>query len=141
MKAKDRFNLTVRLSVFIFTVLLFAGCSSVPVHKTGSVLTNASSLLQGKQTPMDKFTTQDGIRYYTSFSWDDVTQPGGAHKVTWNWYKDNVLVSTVTKNVFFTQAPFLLYTSRTASSLGVGKFRIDVLIDGDVKSSVNFEIQ
>ncbi|MGA2868506.1 MAG: hypothetical protein ABSF34_05020 [Verrucomicrobiota bacterium] len=130
-----------RVSAIVLAALVFAGCSSMPLHPVGSVLTNASSILAGKQVPMDKFTTQDIIRYYTSFTWDDVTQSGGQHEVTWNWYKGDVLISTVTKNVVFHHAPFQLWTTRAAAALGVGKFRIDVLIDGDVKSSVTFEIQ
>ena len=95
----------------------------------------------GKLVPMDKFTTEDIIRFYSSFSWDDVTKPGGAHVVAWNWYKEGALVSTDTKNFKFRHAPYQLWTTRAASALGVGQYRIDVLIDGEVKSSITFEIQ
>jgi len=90
---------------------------------------------------MDKFTTEDIIGYFCWFSWDDVTRPGGMHDVTWNWYQNGTLVSTGSKHIFFAHAPYRLWSTRTASAFGPGKFRIDVLVDGEVRASTKFEIR
>ena len=90
---------------------------------------------------MDKFSLEDVVRYDAYFTWDDVTKPAGPHAVQWKWYKEGTLVSSASKTPAFNTAPFDLWTDRPAVGLGTGKFRIDVVVDGSVRSSVNFEIR
>jgi hypothetical protein len=122
-------------------MLSFAACSSVEVRPVGSVLTTKQSYLQGKRVAQETFSLADVIRYDVDLTWDDVSKSGGFHTVTWNWFKEGVLVSTDTKNLDFTHAPYGLYTMRAASALGLGKFRIDVSVDKKVDATVNFIIQ
>jgi len=134
-------NKAIALLMGVSVVLSFSACST-PIHPVGSVLTTKQSFLMGKRIPTKVFSLEDVIRYYVDFTWDDVTGPAGDHQIIWNWYKADVLVSTGTKErVYFKRAPHGIFTMRPASALGVGKFRIDVLVDGKVMSSVDFEIR
>ena len=128
--------------------LAFASCASLEnqsviaptIHLAGAVLTTAKSVTLGERTPMEKFTTKDVIQYFVDVTWDDVTKEAGMHRVSWNWYKETKLVSTDTKPFQMKIAPFNIWTRRAAYVLGTGKFRVDVLIDGVVTASANFEI-
>jgi hypothetical protein len=109
-------------------------------HVTGSVLTSAANLQQGKRVPVQAFTSQDFVNVLVDFQWDAVGQNAGSHDVQWLWYHDDKLVSKVEKNLLFKNTPYTLRSSRAAATLGVGHFKVEVLVDGTLASSSAFDI-
>jgi hypothetical protein len=129
----------VSLIIACTTLALFSGC--VTVRPSGSVLTSQSNYLRGKRVPVDVFSSEDVIRYYVSVTWDDVTKEAGNQKVTWNWYKDGQLVSTNEKYFYVKKAPFEIFTTRPASALGLGHFKVETLVGNKLMASTEFEIK
>ena len=127
------------LLIACITLALFSGC--VEIRPAGSVLTSQSTYLRGKRTPVAVFSSDEIIRYYVDVTWDDVKKEAGNQKVTWNWYKEDKLVSTNEKYFYVKKAPFEIFTTRPASALGVGHFKVETLIADKVMASTEFDIK
>ena len=110
------------------------------VRTVSCYLTSGESLVKGKRTPMTTFTSQDIIRFYAAVQWNDVTKQYGVHYVTYNWYSGTNLVSSARAVVNFSATPTELWTQRSASALGVGHYKAEILIQKQVIASKEFDI-
>jgi hypothetical protein len=105
-----------------------------------SVLTSGTYLSEGKRVPVQTFTLQDYVVSLVDFQWDDAQKNGGIHDVNWRWYHDGRLVSSSGKSVSFTSTPFTLRTRRAAATLGIGHFKVETVVDGNLAGSSEFDI-
>lgn len=110
------------------------------VHAASCCLTSGEYFTKGKRVPVAKFSTQDVIRFYASVQWDDPTKGAGIHDINYNWYSGNKLVSTFSRRCEFVRSPTDLHTTRTASDLGIGHFKVEILVDDNVIGSKEFDI-
>jgi hypothetical protein len=103
-------------------------------------LTSGEYVRQGKLVPVAAFTSQDRVRLYVAVRWDDPTKGAGIHDINYNWYSGNKLISTFYRRADFVRSPAELHTTRTASDLGVGHFKAEIVIDKKVVGSKEFDI-
>ena len=121
-------------------LLVSLGCA-VPVRAVHSYCTTQESLNRGKRAVRDSFGLEDVIRYYVDLQWDDVSKSAGRHEVEWNWYAGGRLVSSNSKVMHMNVAPFEVWTTRAASALGTGAFRVETKVDGLVVATHSFIIK
>ncbi len=137
MKANDRlWSISLLLTVFA----LIGGCASTPLRTVNSFVTNREALAYGKRTPMTTFTQEDTIRVFVDLQWDDPTKEAGYHNVKWNWYSGDQLISTGGRGFEFKHTPYELWGEKPASALGLGHFKVDVLIDNHLMATQEFTI-
>jgi hypothetical protein len=121
--------------------LSFQGCVT-GMRAVNSGVTTLPNYLSGNLVPMTTFSTSDIIRFYVSFTWDDVTQEAGSREVTWNWYKDGKLIGhRENDRAYFRSAPNTRFATQPASALGTGHFRAECLIDGQQVAFAEFDIR
>jgi hypothetical protein len=126
--------------VSLAMLLACLGCA-VQVRAVNSYCTTQESLFRGKRAVQNTFGPQDVIRYYVDLQWDDVTRQAGRHKVEWNWYSGDRLVSTNSKSLRMDVAPYEVWTTRPASALGLGVFKVETKVDGVVVAANAFTIR
>lgn len=122
-----------------------AGCVHEPytdkdLRVTESVLTSGDDVTHGDKSPVQTFSTSDLVVSQVVFEWDAVKKSAGQHNVQWNWYQGNDIVSRSEKSVEFKTTPFTLTSSRQASSLGTGHFRVETVVDGIIDATSEFDI-
>jgi hypothetical protein len=123
------------------TLMLLTSCATGPqVHVVSSFLVSSESLAKGKRTPATTFTLEDVVRFYVDIRWDDATKDLGLYHVTFKWSQDSKVLSSAIRTYRFNTTPFELWTQRAASALGVGHFRVEVLVGGEVLASKEFDI-
>jgi hypothetical protein len=110
------------------------------LHSVSCCLTSAENYLKGKRIPVSAYTPQDVVRLYVSVRWDDPTKDAGVHDINYNWYLGDKLVSTYYRRALFVRSPAELHTTRAASDLGSGHFKVEILIDKNVVGSKEFDI-
>lgn len=131
---------TVKVLALAISVLTCAGCAG-KIDVSGAILTSGASLQAGKRVEVSHFTSQDFVTQLVDFSWSNVEQSGGTHRVTWKWYKNDVLVSeTPSRYLTFSTSPFTLHTTRAAATLGNGNFSVETLVDSKVVATSHFDI-
>ena len=129
-----------RTYVLVATVLTCVGCAG-KIDVSGTTLISGASLQAGKRVEMAHFTRQDYVVQLVDFSWSSVQQDGGTHRVTWNWYKSDVLVSkTPSRYLTFSTSPYTLHTARAAATLGAGSFKVETVVDDQVVATSYFDI-
>ena len=125
-------------------VSLFYGCAMIPSvttpRVTSNVLTSGANLSSGKRIPAQTFSSQDFVVFLVDFQWDPVGQSGGSHDVEWRWYQNDKLLSNLRRPVMFTSTPYTLRTQRAAATLGIGHFRVETVVDGNIAASSEFDI-
>jgi len=125
----------------ICSVVLTTACTPIKIELASSFTTSNKNLAIGKRTVTTQFKSDDTINFYSDFKWEDLSKPAGRKIVVWNWYSENgKLVSTAKRNYYFNEPPFELRSSRAASALGLGKFKVEIVVDEQVMASQEFEI-
>ena len=123
----------------LVSVILFFGCATTPLV-TSSVLTSGASLSSGKRTPVQTFSSQDFVVFLVDFQWTPVGESGGSHDVEWRWYQNDKLLSKSRGVLVFTSTPYTLRTQRAAATLGIGRFKVETVVDGNIAASSEFNI-
>jgi len=131
-----------RVVVACLVALACAACaSSERISASGVLLTSGASLQGGRRSPVHSFGQEDFVWQLVDFKWADLDAVGGTHRVTWNWYQGDRLVSkTPQKYVQFTHSPFTLETHRAAATLGTGHFHVETVVDGELMATSQFDI-
>jgi len=135
---------TIKL-VASFSILLFmVGCASIPVDQMNvksTILTAGGEGPRFKRVPQEKFTQADQIVLYTVMDWADLEKSAGFHDVNWKWYNNDQLVRVVNRNLKFRRTPFTLWSYISGQSLGVGKNKVELYIDGKLIASQTFSVE
>ena len=130
-------------ALLFLSVIISTGCATTPTatpQVVASMMTNGESLSKGKRISVQSFTSQDFVVNLIDFKWEAVTENGGSHLVEWRWYQNDKLLSRSAKTLVFTSTPYTTWTRRAASTLGVGHFRVETLVDGVIAASNDFDI-
>lgn len=132
-------------SIFLSMILLLlASCAttgSTMPHAFNALLTTEYDQKLSKRIPVKDFSLEDTVVSNVYFQWADVSSSSGEHRVEWRWYKEGILVSQSEKRLKFNTSPYTTWTTRAASSLGVGHYKVDTILDGQVASSSEFDIK
>jgi hypothetical protein len=115
--------------VAAFSILALAGCASPSMRYTGVI--TASENPNIREVPTKKVALKDRVVVVTHVAWPEVDKQGGLHAVRWNWYEGDTLIAERQRTLDFGKTPFRFFRSLPASDLGIGHYRVEVLVDGN----------
>ena len=126
--------------LFCLTTLLVAlgACASPSIRYSGVI--TASEDPQGRDIPKTTVALKDKVVVVTHVAWADATETGGLHAVRWNWYEGETLIAERAKTLDFGTTPTRFSRSVQAADLGVGHYRVEVLVDGHRVDEQTFDI-
>jgi hypothetical protein len=96
--------------------------------------------LKFQEVPVSDVHLKDTVFVLTHLSWSPATENAGRHEVQWLWYSGDRLVHAGKRDLNFRKTPYRLHSFLPAAGLGVGSFRVTVLIDGNIIDAQNFNI-
>jgi hypothetical protein len=114
---------------------LLGACTSPSLQYKGAIA--ASEDPQARELSTRRVALKDRVVIVTHVEWPEADRKGGSHAVRWNWYEGETLIAERAKTMDFPKTPYRFSRSLAASDLGVGHYRVEVLVDGrriDVQS-------
>jgi hypothetical protein len=115
------------LAVVASLVATLAACASPSYRYSGAI--TASENPDVREMPTHQVALKDRVVVVTHVDWDE-GRKGGQHTVRWNWYEGNLLIVERSRTLDFAQTPFRFFRSISAADLGLGHYRVEVLVDG-----------
>lgn len=106
-------------------------------------VTSLANNQNGKRISMNTFQPQDTIRFYTKLQVDDLSKQVAPGDVAFNWYAGSQLITEADHDkhsVSFDGVNNTLVSDRPAVALGLGKFKVDLLIHGEQVASQDFTV-
>ena len=125
----------------LFIVGLLAGlgaCASPSLRYSGVITANDDPRLH--EVPTRKVALKDRVVIVTHVAWPETDRNGGLHTVKWHWYEGETLIAERAKTLDFDKTPFRFFRSLPASDLGVGHYRVEVLVDGRRVDEQTFDV-
>lgn len=134
--------LKAKTLLLIAVFIALQGCAAVSqMQVAGSYVTNGGAGQAFEAIPMTSIRLKDFVYAVTIFRWEPVTESARTRPVTVNWYTaEGKLVSTVKSYQNFKTTPYQFFDRIPATSLSLGKFRVDTHLEDTVASSNVFEI-
>ena len=124
--------------------LAVAACASSPLRYTGLVTAapdeSSSSVLHRRDTATRVVPLKAKVTVVTNVSSIEGDQPGGPHAVHWNWYEGQTLIAEQSKTLAFSKPPYRFSRSLAASDLGLGHYRVEVMVDGVRVDEQTFDV-
>lgn len=105
-----------------------AACASPSLRYSGAITASENPTI--REVPTRKVALKDRVVVVTDVDWPEVRAKGGQHAVQWNWYEGETLIAERAKMLDFGKTPFRFFRSVLASDLGIGHYRVEVLVDG-----------
>jgi hypothetical protein len=109
-------------------------------RKVASLVTTGGEDLRFKRIPESQIRLESRVFYVTTIAWEPVTAKAGRHKVMWRWYANGTLVSEIKQTHSFYATPFEFFTHIPATALGVGKHKVELLIDKKSFDALEVEV-
>ncbi|MEO8936553.1 MAG: hypothetical protein ABI277_16215 [Burkholderiaceae bacterium] len=116
-----------RLCVIALLVTL-AACASPSLSYQGAI--SISEDPRAQQVASRRIPLKDRVVIVTDVAWPETDRVGGRHSVRWNWYEGDTLIAERAKMLDFPESPYRFVRSLAASDLGIGHYRVEVLVDG-----------
>ena len=105
-----------------------AACASPSLRYSGVI--TASEDPGTRDVPTRNVALKDKVVVVTRVAWPEADRNGGQHAVRWIWYEGDTVIADRAKTLDFGKTPFRFSRSLPASDLGVGHYRVEVLVDG-----------
>jgi hypothetical protein len=125
-------------AVAALSILVLAGCASPSMRYAGVI--TASENPEVREVPTKKVALKDRVVVVTHVAWPEVDKQGGLHAVRWNWYEGETLIAERQRTLDFGKTPFRFFRSLPASDLGIGHYRVEVLVDGNRVDEQFFDV-
>jgi hypothetical protein len=104
-----------------------SACSGPAMYYSGAIATSEDP--KARDVVAKRVPLKDKVVVVTRVSWLE-DQSRGPHAVRWNWYEGDTLIAERAKTLDFARSPFRFTHSVPASDLGLGHYRVEVLVDG-----------
>lgn len=105
-----------------------AACASPSLTYKGAI--SASEDPNAREVTNRRVPLKDRVVIVTHVAWPETDRVGGQHAVRWNWYEGDTLIAERAKTLDFPKSPYRFVRSLAASDLGIGHYRVEVLVDG-----------
>lgn len=105
-----------------------AACASPSLTYKGGIGTGEDS--RAHEVASRRIALKDRVVIVTDVAWPETDRAGGRHAVRWNWYEGETLIAERAKTLDFPKSPHRFVHGLAASDLGIGRYRVDVLVDG-----------
>ena len=119
--------------------LALAGCASSPFSYSGLV-TASPEEPHARDVPTRRVALRDRVTVVTHVASMDGGSHGSQHVVRWNWYEGATLIAEQNKTLDFARTPYRFSRSLAASDLGVGRYRVEVVVDGVRVDEQSFDV-
>jgi hypothetical protein len=128
----------LRLVCAVAVAASLAACAS-PSLRYSSTIT-ASENPSAREVPTRNVALKDRVVVVTHVNWPETDAKGGQHAVRWNWYEGETLIAERAKTLDFGTTPYRFFRSLPASDLGIGHYRVEVLVDGVRVDEQTFDV-
>jgi hypothetical protein len=132
-------KLNVTLMSCLLVVFGVAGCATPRIGLVSGMVTTGGEL-KFEEVPVTEVHLKETAIVLTHLSWSPATDEAGRHEVQWLWYSGDRLVHAAKKDVNFRRTPFRLHSFVPAAGLGLGHYRVTVLIDGKLIDTQEFNV-
>jgi hypothetical protein len=132
-------KLIVTLTSCFLVLFGMAGCATPRIGLVSGMVTTGGEF-KFEEVPVSDVHLKETAIVLTHLSWSPATEEAGRHKVQWLWYSGVQLVHMGKKDVNFRKTPYRLHSFVPAAGLGLGHYRVDVLIDGKLIDTQEFNI-
>lgn len=123
----------------LMTLLALSLCGCASSLRYTSIVTAAPDEARAHESPTRSVALKDRVIVVTHVSWDEA-RDAGPHAIRWNWYEGETLIAERAKTLDFTKPPYRFSRSLPASDLGVGRYRVEVLVDGSRVDEQTFDV-
>lgn len=130
----------VLAAICLLTQLSLSGCATPRIELVGGMVTTGGDDLKFQEVPVSDVHLKDTAIVLTHLSWSPATEEAGEHEVQWLWYSGDRLVHAGKKQLHFRKTPYRLHSFIPAAGLGLGHYRVTVLIDGKLVDTQEFNI-
>ena len=117
---------------------LLGACASASIRYSGVITANEDPHV--REVPTRKVALKDHVVIVTHVVWPETDRKGGLHAVRWNWYEGETLIAERAKTLDFGKTPNRFSRSLPASDLGIGSYRVEVLVDGTRVDEQTFDV-
>lgn len=124
--------------VLLALIGVLCGCASSSIHYSGVITANDDP--RSRDVPTRKVALKDHVVIVTHFAWAEADRTGGLHAVRWNWYEGETLIAERAKTLDFGRTPSRFSRSLPASDLGIGHYRVEVMVDGTRVDEQSFDV-
>jgi hypothetical protein len=120
------------------SIVVLAACASPSMRYTGVITVSENP--DAREVPTQKVALKDRVVVVTHVAWPEASRQGGLHAVRWNWYEGDTLIAERQRTLDFGKTPFRFSRSLPASDLGIGHYRVEVLVDGVRVDEQRFDV-
>jgi hypothetical protein len=129
----------VAMAACVLVLASLQGCATPRLELVSGMVTTGGEL-KFEEIPLDDVPLRNRVYVLTHVRWSPATDEGGRHEVQWLWYSGDHLVHAGKKTLHFRRTPYRLYSSLPAAGLGLGHYRVTVVIDGKLIDTQEFNI-
>jgi hypothetical protein len=134
---------TKRIYILLFAYAL-AGCAiSVDrMHFYNGMVTVGGEGARFEEIAMTTIRQKDRFYVVEHVSWEPLTEDAGNHSLEWRMYSGGNLVVQRKRDhdLHMRKTPYRFWWTMPAADFAVGHYRVDVLIDGRVVDTHEFDI-
>ncbi len=120
-------------------LMTLAACASSSLSYSGLV-TASPEESHAHDMPTRRVALRDRVTVVTHVASMNGDSHGSQHPVRWNWYEGQTLIAEQNKTLDFPRMPYRFSRSLAASDLGVGRYRVEVLVDGVRVDEQTFDV-
>jgi|GEM_PF-2958263 len=119
--------------------LVLAACASSALHYSGLVTAELDESHQ-RDAATRRVPLTDRVTVVTNVVSTEGSDANGRHAVRWNWYEGQTLIAEQSKTLAFSKSPYRFSRSLAASDLGIGHYRVEVVVDGVRVDEQTFDV-
>jgi hypothetical protein len=109
-------------------------------NNTTLLLARGASAENGPSGVNDRFSVEGKVFAYLTFKWNATELSAAKQHLEVRWFSGDKLVSTQQNDVALATSPHRAWMSVLSADLGVGKARVEVLVNGKVVATKSFEV-
>ncbi len=128
----------IRMLMVATLLAALGGCASPSLRYSGAVAAGEDP--HAHEVPTRRIPLKDRVVIVTHVAWPEADRKGGSHAVRWNWYEGETLIAERAKTLDFADTPYRFVRSLAASDLGIGHYRVEVLVDGRRVDEQTFDV-
>jgi len=130
------------LGLSLVSVVCLQSCATTPAPKfelvRGLVTTGGEAKFE--EIAVTEVPLKSRAIVIVHLRWSPATVSAGRHAVSWLWYSGDQLVHASKKTFEFKTSPYRLWSYLSASGLGLGHYRVLLVIDNQTIDTQQFDV-
>lgn len=120
-----------------------AGCAGVTadqLHVYNGMVTVGGEGNRFEEVPVTSVSQKQRFFVITHVRWDGINDDAGVHAIDWQWFLGDQLVAERKSTHEFKHTPYRFWYAFPAADFAVGHYRVNILIDGKIVDTQQFDI-